>query len=804
MDLTGESSNEIVTLKTPLIASSQSEMNSNSDEGRSQDFGNCIFSLTNSTLSLKSLHFSLIARTDERRQQKNEPGTPRLAIVSDSMLTISESRIEVSSWTSAILISPTQFEESSVDSSVVVQKCLISSENGQLAGVVETSAFPDIRGSVSVSIVGCSFDSSRILGKDGIGLSLTQTAHRSEEEFGTISSSLIGCSFVNVSSIGSSRQPHLPHLSQKMLGCVVSLTTSHLSGSTIRDVNNGGSLFCSNSSFSSLLPSPNTGPEPTPDPSGEYTSHTVDDNKVYYFNKDSGDESSSITFAHCHFTGDKYQPSERPLTFDGYTGTITIESCSFSDIAYNDYFGGVICVNVMGPVEHTSFTANSSNFTRCSSLWSGGAILIDVQEDALIKKCRFENCTTSSADSVGGAICLGRYASTSRIDGKQYNLVDCVIAGCLAISGGGIFQQSPLDLSVVGTQFERCGLLPESPFTMGAAISVNCPTILTIERSTFIECSATLAGGAILSINQKEINVSDTLVKNCYSGTTGAICSFNAGHYGHVSFSNVFFVGNSVGDDSTFYTLMNIDETATKFADVAIVYIHPDPLPTLEFEDWFTTITPDSSGMIIARNVLPSNKFDPERSSDPEFNKIGPLLMAKPTARVNEETGKIELEMKGNTPPISQEYKVTMKEDSDGTETEFKMLFFKGTGTLVSGSDVNLKYNTSYTITKIVGVVPPSSSSTNTNNITIPVAAWTFNLGANPSFTTFTTPAEVSITPPETPVSLISASSDLISAEPKYAYVILVFNEKVKGWRKSEVHCCWKRPSAHSRHNIHN
>ncbi|KAK2948765.1 hypothetical protein BLNAU_16300 [Blattamonas nauphoetae] len=147
-----------------------------------------------------------------------------------------------------------------------------------------------------------------------------------------------------MSSIDSSRQPRLPHLDQKMLGCVVSLTSSHLSGSTIRDVNTGGSVLCSNSSFSSLLPSSNTDPEPTADPSGKYTSHTVDDDKVYFFDATSGVESTSTCFENCHFTGTKNQPSARPLTFNEYTGTVSILSCSFESIILPDSYdeGGAL------------------------------------------------------------------------------------------------------------------------------------------------------------------------------------------------------------------------------------------------------------------------------------------------------------------------------------------------------------------------------------------------------------------------------------------------------------------------------
>ncbi|KAK2951492.1 hypothetical protein BLNAU_13514 [Blattamonas nauphoetae] len=60
-----------------------------------------------------------------------------------------------------------------------------------------------------------------------------------------------------------------------------------------------------------------------------------------------------------------------------------------------------------------------------------------------------------------------------------------------------------------------------------------------------------------------------------------------------------------------------------------------------------------------------------------------------------------------------------------------------------------------------------------TNDISIPRAAWVFNLAVTPDFHTFTTP--------EKPPFFISATTNLISDDPKYAHVLLSFDEKVKG-----------------------
>ncbi|KAK2956819.1 hypothetical protein BLNAU_8273 [Blattamonas nauphoetae] len=644
-----------------------------------------------------------------------------------------------------------------------------------MRGIVETSAFPSIGGSVSVSIVGCSFDSTRILGNDGIGMSLTRTADQSGDEVERLLSSLIGCSFVNMSSIGSSHLPHLPHLSQTMLGCVVSLTSSHLSGSTIRDVNTGGSVLCSNSSFSSLLPSPNSDTDSTQGTATspvDSTREPFEDEKVYYFSSSSGTEESTALFSNCRFTGDKY-PSARPLTFFNYPGTISIQSCSFSNFVTDDV-DGVVQVYVSDQLDHLCLKVNSTNFTSCSSSF-GGAISIVAVDDVLISSCRFEDCSTLADTAYGGAVALIGYYTPDDNREKQLDLVDCVFADCSsATDGAGVYLTGELGLSVINAKFEHCDLLTESGFTVGGGISVNGDAPLSVKGSQFVGCSSRHAGGAIFHWMAGNVGISDTLVQNCSSGATGAVCFIPSDRPELLSFSHVFFDGNSVGSDTTYFTeFFSLTENTTRFPDVAIMCTGIAVVPTVSFNSCFTTIHPDSSGMIESGPYNQSTDlFDPVRHFDLEFAKIGPLLTAAPTARVNKETGKIELEMKGTMPKISQEYEVTVKEDETKTERSFKM-FSNGTGTLATHSAAGLLYNTRYTITKIVGVVPASSSSTMTNAFTIPAAAWAFNISLTPTFLSFTTP--------KSPPSLIWATCNLLIDDPTFAQVIVVLNEKVKG-----------------------
>ncbi|KAK2955719.1 hypothetical protein BLNAU_9255 [Blattamonas nauphoetae] len=96
-----------------------------------------------------------------------------------------------------------------------------------------------------------------------------------------------------------------------MLGCVVSLTSSHLSGSTIRDVNTVGCVLCSNSSFSSLLSSPNAASTPgtVKLPSG--ATETFDNGKLYVIDNTGG--IFSVVFTNCHFTGTGSPQSTQPI-----------------------------------------------------------------------------------------------------------------------------------------------------------------------------------------------------------------------------------------------------------------------------------------------------------------------------------------------------------------------------------------------------------------------------------------------------------------------------------------------------------
>ncbi|KAK2958326.1 hypothetical protein BLNAU_6596 [Blattamonas nauphoetae] len=281
-----------------------------------------------------------------------------------------------------------------------------------------------------------------------------------------------------------------------------------------------------------------------------------------------------------------------------YRGAMSVQSCTFSGIASSSEEAGAVYVLYPGQFNRVCFTANSSNFTSCSASQNGGAMFVSVLDATLINLCRFEHCSTTGESSTGGALRLGGRLWNGQVQ-YQFQLVDCVIADCKAATrGGGVHIDGKLELSVVGTKFERCEVGSESDFALGGGIGVNDDPSLKVERSQFIECRSRNGGGAVSFQDQNNLSISDTLVKDCYSGTTGAVCVIHSINSGLFSFLRVFFDGSSIGEDTTFFTSSSVhfSQDATKFTDVAIMSGKYDYSPTIAFDDCFTTTHPDSAG----------------------------------------------------------------------------------------------------------------------------------------------------------------------------------------------------------------
>ncbi|KAK2955756.1 hypothetical protein BLNAU_9292 [Blattamonas nauphoetae] len=552
-----------------------------------------------------------------------------------------------------------------------------------------------------------------------------------------------------------------------MLGCVVSLTSSHLSGSTIRDVNTGGSVLCSNSSFSSLLPSPDTHTEPSIS-QGETIIEYMDGTEYSF---DDYTHAVSVSFSHCPFTGDAYQPNKRPLYFYFYKGAISIVSCSFDQIRSVDWEGGAVTINHYS-LSDQPIEVRLCNFTSCTSLQRSGGMYISHYSEASVVDCNFVDCgpdPSSTSSHYTGGLEPGEQLVSNLI------FKDCTCGRY----GGGLYFTCYKGTSFVDVQFIGCKTTATSSSSQGGGfLALPGGDYLNLIGCEFVNCSSHSSGGALFLPYSSNFSMTDCVVKGCTSATGAIMMTWSSSSATHLfSFTRVQFIENRVGNPRVYYNTP-LKENATAFPDF-FAYPTSGLDRPLSFDECFTTATSNSAGMYTVVQVEgeggPVSVY--ERVENAAFDQIGPLLTATPKVTFDAMTGRLKMEIEGSVPKVSQKYSVRIRDVLDRTEVEGEIEFVDGTGTFVSLSGESLKFVTGYTITSIVGVVPtPSSSSSSSllsNAVTVHRAEWTFNLDATPSFVSFTTP--------ECPPSLKSATAYLITAEPNYAYVILLFDKEVFG-----------------------
>ncbi|KAK2955300.1 hypothetical protein BLNAU_9691 [Blattamonas nauphoetae] len=414
-------------------------------------------------------------------------------------------------------------------------------------------------------------------------------------------------------------------------------------------------------------------------------------------------------------------------------------------------------------------------FASCSSRGEGGAVLCSISGSGIfaITHTTFEACSSSSR---GGAcsIRLSQFSSASIRTGESVIFTDChATTALLPGNGGGLYVSCESGgsglMSLSNLKFEDCsadyqggGLFASLFYSSASILLADCVFIschvtlsgsnsvcgggvfadapsstLTVTRCQFIDCSSTVLAGALVGFSSG-FEMSECRIENCHSGSTGALNIVPLSD-AHITFANILFIGNTVGDNPTYFKKHESMKDAVQFSDILIEPMKPANPTDVTIRDCWTTATPNSVGM-----YKTTNSGKPEQSYDrvdlPAFREMGPLLTQKVETSLDGVSGRIDVIVKGKVPLESQIYEMTIKEQVGGSEVTGKMKFSDGIGSLQPSSNLNLKFSTAYTITSIVGLVSSSSSSTMTNDLALIAEAWAFNLAATPSFVSFTTP----------------------------------------------------------------
>ncbi|KAK2959978.1 hypothetical protein BLNAU_5175 [Blattamonas nauphoetae] len=617
-----------------------------------------------------------------------------------------------------------------------------------------------------------------------------------------------------------------------MLGCVVSLSSSHLSGSTLRDVNCGGSVLCSNSSFSSLLSSPHDNSDAPSITLPDGSSPSFDDTTPYSYNNTSGPDSSFASFSHCHFVSDPTPSSTRPLTFDHYTGSITLLSCSFTNAVLDAFSGGAVFLNSASTPDTNTVRIELCNFTDCSAQFKGGGLYLSNKAIVTVTGCRCGRCShtetetkcqgggmfislTSTPDSSlsdlsfegctssynGGGLHLanaqsshvftslsfkrcsalysnfggnggGMFVVISSSDGDVASLSHLKFDECKTDEQGGGLKISSNDdpVSLIDCEFINCTMTtPAAMKGMGGGLHASVySSVLNVTGCRFIDCSATALGGA-MHVQMCGLEMSDCHVKNCLSMPSGAVCIHPSGD-SPILLKDSLFVGNTVSDTPTYFLSSPLTQDAVQFADFLINNLLNQNPSDVSINNCWTT-TPNSVGMYTFGPNPETGVFSYTRQFKDAFLKMGPYLTQKVEASADVVSRRIDVIVKGKVPLESQIYEMRLTEADGSNEMTGHLKFSDGVGSLLPSSNVRLEFSKSYVITSIVGVIPSSSEM---NEISITTEKWAFNLAGSLDQFSFTTP---DLPPP----ALAGSSAHLTDKDRPYAFIIVHFDREVSG-----------------------
>ncbi|KAK2954229.1 hypothetical protein BLNAU_10884 [Blattamonas nauphoetae] len=248
--------------------------------------------------------------------------------------------------------------------------------------------------------------------------------------------SLLSTSLTNVTSPGLIVMPGTQlfgsEVSQRMVGCSVSHSTNHDSGTGMMSPNMGGNVVCLNTSFSSCIRLSND------EFSMSFNELGQDDRKSF------GELNTftSVSFTLCSFSNINHVG----VTIDGEGGAIclkesaaslTVTSCSFLEchsLGESDGGGGVKYRRSYGT--RTPVTLTGSSFLHCSAYAFGGSVCVTNSLLVKVTDCFVEQSEADrSGEAVSDSFLIGRpdsyqfdtqYSTTSV---ERLNELDPIVLG---------------------------------------------------------------------------------------------------------------------------------------------------------------------------------------------------------------------------------------------------------------------------------------------------------------------------------------------------------------------------------------
>ncbi|KAK2950378.1 hypothetical protein BLNAU_14713 [Blattamonas nauphoetae] len=223
-------------------------------------------------------------------------------------------------------------------------------------------------------------------------------------------------------------------VSQKMIGSCVSLCTNHLYGTGIRDLNLGGSVLCSNTSFIHCTAT-------VPYTNQHYSNPTnlITTGNLYHFTL-------------CTFKGCSSSNGGGAVRLYEVKGDLKFESCSFDSCSAPS--GNAGAIYFIQTTKQSSVTITSSSFKSMLDAHSGGSLFFGNMQTLSISGCVF---LESKAVWYGGAANLVGWNAQNTIGFSNCLFEDCQTSlSSPAGDGGAIYFDSCSAIRLDSVSFRDC------------------------------------------------------------------------------------------------------------------------------------------------------------------------------------------------------------------------------------------------------------------------------------------------------------------------------------------------------------
>ncbi|KAK2946849.1 hypothetical protein BLNAU_18228 [Blattamonas nauphoetae] len=333
----------------------------------------------------------------------------------------------------------------------------------------------------------------------------------------TTSSSGSGRDDINVKE-GGSDSGNCWSVSQKMVGSCVSLCTNHLYGTGIRDLNLGGSVLCSNTSFTHC-----TATVPYTNQHFTIRSEISTANTLHYF--------TLCTFKECSTT----TSAGGAIGISRVAADLKIESCSFDSCSTSGCGGAIYFTQ---STVQSTVTVSSSSFKSMLDAHSGGSLFFGNMQTFYISDCVFLD---SQSSAFGGAVYLVN--GTALIANSGFS--NCLFRNCSTYQsygdGGAIFFDDCKSIKLDSVSFRDCkagarGHDLRFLATFPTAPNIGRVLVFSIDSSNIGRCTASIGETGLLqlpledyiivtaSLPNHAVSFSDVFIR--YPTITSAECHF--------------------------------------------------------------------------------------------------------------------------------------------------------------------------------------------------------------------------------------------------------------------------------------